>query len=132
MLRQLLKDVQSNVTLLLGKAVQKANRSDGTIQSLELSDGSTISGEIFVDATDLGDMLPMCGVSWSIGAESKGDTEEPHAENEANSGHIQPITVSIAVEHRPDGEQHVIPKPETMIPTHRLPSFWRLLCAQRL
>jgi hypothetical protein len=129
-LQQLLKDVQSNVTLLLGKAVQKANRSDGAIQSLELSDGSTISGKIFVDATDLGDLLPLCGVSWFIGAESKGDTEEPHAESEANSGHIQPITVSIAVEHRPDGEQHVIPKPANYNPELIASQAFGVCCAR--
>ena len=66
-----------------------------------------MSGTIFVDATDLGDLLPACGVSWFIGAEAKSDTEEPHAEPHASPGHIQPITVSIAVEHRPDGENHI-------------------------
>jgi hypothetical protein len=110
-LRQLLKDMQANVTLMLDTAVRSANVSNGTIQSLELANGDTIQGTIFVDATDLGDLLPMCNVSWFIGAEAKSDTEEPNAEPVAYPGHIQPITVSIAVEHRPDGERHVIPEP---------------------
>lgn len=110
-LRQLLKDMQANVTLMLDTAVQSANINNGTIQSLELANGETIQGTVFVDATDLGDLLPMCKVSWFIGAEAKSDTEEPNAEPVANPGHVQPITVSIAVEHRPDGEQHVIPEP---------------------
>jgi hypothetical protein len=115
-LRQLLKDVEANVTLMLDSAVRGANVTDGTIQSLELANGDTIGATIFIDATDLGDLLPMCGVSWFIGAEAKSDTEEPDAEDQASPGHIQPITVSIAVEHRPDGEQHVIPKPANYTP----------------
>jgi hypothetical protein len=110
-LRQLLEDAANEVTLILGNAVRSADVSNGTIHSLSLSDGSTIAGMIFLDATDLGDLLPLCGVAWFVGAEAKSDTEEPHAEDQANPGHIQPITVAIAVEGRPDGEQHVIPRP---------------------
>ena len=110
-LRQLLEDVQGSVTLMLDAPLRSANVVGGTIHSLETANGETIAGTIFVDATDLGDMLPMCGVSWVIGAEGIGDTEEPHAEPQANPGHIQPITVSIAVEHRPEGEQHIIVRP---------------------
>jgi hypothetical protein len=110
-LRQFLKDVELNVTLMLDTAIDQVNISNGTIQSLLLGNGDILAGSIFLDATDLGDLLPMCGVSWFIGAEAKSDTEEPHAEDQANPGHVQPITVSIAVEHRPDGENHVIPQP---------------------
>jgi hypothetical protein len=110
-LRQLLKDVQASVTLVLDTAVQGADVTNGIIHALRLANGDTVAGTIFVDATDLGELLPMCGTAWVIGAEAKSDTEEPHAESKADPGHIQPITVSIAVEHRPDGESHVIPQP---------------------
>ncbi len=103
-LRQLLKDVAANVTLMLDTPIASVDVSNGTVRSLQLANGNTISGTIFLDATDLGDLLPQCGVSWFIGAEARSDTEEPHAEDTANPGHIQPMTVSIAVEHRPDGE----------------------------
>jgi FAD dependent oxidoreductase len=115
-LRQLLKDVEGNVTLMLGRAVRDAAIGNGQIASLEFDDGETIEATIFVDATGLGDLLPICGVSWFIGAESKFDTEEPHAEEQASPGHVQPITVSIAVEHRPEGEQHVIAPPPNYSP----------------
>jgi hypothetical protein len=110
-LRQLLKDVEANVTLLLNSPVTAADVSNGTIQSLTLGNGDVLEATIFIDATDLGDLLPMCRANWFIGAEAQSDTGEPHAEPTANPGHVQPITVSIAVEHRPDGEQHTIPKP---------------------
>ncbi len=115
-LRQLLKDVEAHVTLMLDTAVQSAKVQNGAVSSLQLANGDTVSGTIFVDATDLGDLLPLCGVSWFVGAEAKSDTEEPHAEDRANPEHIQPITVSIAVERRPDGEQHTIPRPPNYTP----------------
>ncbi len=110
-LRQLLADVAERVTLVLGNGVAHADAEDGTIHSLELANGDTVSATVFVDATDLGELLPLCGIAWFIGAEAKSDTEEPHAEATAQPGHIQPFTVSIAVERRPDGEAHVIPRP---------------------
>jgi hypothetical protein len=110
-LRQLLKDVEANVTLMLNTTVRSATIDNGAIQSLELANGETLTARVFVDATDLGDLLPMCGVSWFVGAEAKSDTGEPGAEDQENQGHIQPITVSIAVERRPAGEQHIIPRP---------------------
>ena len=110
-LRQLLKDAEPNVTLMLDTAITKADVQNGTVRSLQMANGDTLSATVFVDATDLGDLLPMCGVSWFIGAEGMDDTEEPHAEPQANPEHIQPITVSIAVEHRPEGEDHTIPRP---------------------
>jgi hypothetical protein len=110
-LQQLLKDADAQITVMPDTAVRSAQVDSGTIRSLELANGDIVTGTIFVDGTDLGDLLPLCGISWFIGAEAKSDTEEPHAEEHANPGHIQPITVSIAVEHRPDGENHVIPRP---------------------
>jgi FAD dependent oxidoreductase len=115
-LRQLLKDVEQYVTLMLDTAVSGATVTNGGVQSLELANGESVVATIFVDATDLGDLLPLCGVSWFIGAEAKGDTQEPDAEDQAAPGHIQPITVSLAVEHRPDGENHLIPKPANYTP----------------
>ena len=110
-LRQLLADFGATITLMLDTVVAGANVANGTIQGLRLGNGTTVTGTIYVDATDLGDLLPLCGLQWVTGAEAQSDTEEPHAEPTANPGHIQPITVSIAVEHRPDGENHTIPQP---------------------
>lgn len=110
-LRQLLKDVEQQVSLVLGRAVVAADVVDGTVRAVHLENGDTLSAAVFVDATDLGELLPLCGVSWVVGAEAHADTQEPHAPAQANPGHVQPFTVSIAVEHRPQGENHVIPRP---------------------
>jgi hypothetical protein len=115
-LRQMLKDVEANVTIMLDTAVQSADVANGSVRSLQLANGDTVAATIFVDATDLGDLLPICGISWFIGAEAQSDTEEPHAPGAACAAHVQPVTVGIAVEHRPDGESHVIPKPPNYVP----------------
>jgi FAD dependent oxidoreductase len=110
-LRQMLDDEKAYVTPIFETAVVGVATNGGQIESLTLSNGDTITASIVIDATDLGELLPLCGIDWTIGAEAKSDTGEPHAESSASPGHIQPITVSIAVERRPDGEQHIIPEP---------------------
>ncbi|MBV9104154.1 MAG: FAD-dependent oxidoreductase, partial [Candidatus Eremiobacteraeota bacterium] len=110
-LRQLLKDFESQLELMLDCRIASADFLSGTIKSLTLANGDTVTADLFVDATDLGDLLERCGVSWVIGAESESDTGEPHAENVAQRGHIQPITVPIAVEREPEGASNVIPRP---------------------
>jgi hypothetical protein len=64
---QLLKDVEANVTLMLEAAIRSVDVRNGTVHSLQHADGDTVTGTIFVDATDLGDRLPLCGVSWVYG-----------------------------------------------------------------
>ena len=110
-LQQLLRDVQSHVTLVLNNRVIRANMNGNTVQSLVLANGDVATGKIFIDATDLGELLPLCDVEWVIGAEAQSDTQEPHAPPEAHREHIQPITVSIAIENRPMGENHTIQQP---------------------
>jgi hypothetical protein len=110
-LRQMLDDAKAFVTPMFQTTVDRVSVNAGQIESLTLSNGDTIAATVVIDATDLGELLPMCGIDWTIGAEAKSDTGEPHAESSASPGHIQPITVSIAVERRPDSEQHVIPQP---------------------
>src|SRR5580658_2008195 len=110
-LRQLLIDAGDLVTLIISNGVVGATVNNGAVQNVRLQNGDVLTAVVFVDATDLGELLPMCGAHWVIGAEAHSDTQEPHAEPAASPGHVQPITVSIAVEHRPDGESHTIPRP---------------------
>ncbi len=69
---------------------------------------------LFLDATDLGDMLPLCGqegVDWVLGAESQAETGEPDAPATARPDWIQPITIPFALERRHVGEDNTIPQP---------------------
>ncbi|MCS6940276.1 MAG: FAD-dependent oxidoreductase, partial [Roseiflexus sp.] len=70
----------------------------------------TITAPFFLDATDLGDLLPLVGAPWVTGAESRDDTGEADAPEAARPGEVQGFTFCFAVEYCP-GEDHTIPKP---------------------
>lgn len=63
-----------------------------------------------IDATELGDLLPLAGLAYSSGAESKSETGEEHAPAQAEPDNVQDFTYSFAVELTKN-ETHVIPKP---------------------
>ena len=69
-----------------------------------------LEAAFFLDATDLGDLLPLCGAPFVTGAEAQTDTGEPHAPPVANPDEVQAMTYGFAVEFCP-GESHVILKP---------------------
>jgi hypothetical protein len=80
---------------------------------LNLSDGRKfdLAAPLFVDATEIGDVLEMAGVEHVFGAESQAETQEPHALPEADPMDQQALTWCLAMEHLP-GEDHVIDRPE--------------------
>lgn len=71
----------------------------------------SIDAAFFLDATELGDVLPIVGADYSIGAESKNETRELHALNEGNPQDIQSITHVFALEYA-KGENNTIEKPD--------------------
>jgi hypothetical protein len=72
---------------------------------------TTITARWIVDATEHGDLLPLAGVEYVTGAESREQTGEPHAATVADPLNLQPVSVCFALDHRP-GEDHTIDKPE--------------------
>jgi len=70
-----------------------------------------LQARYFLDATDLGDLLPLTDTVYVSGAEAQADTGEPHARQGANVEEVQGFTYSFAVEFRP-GENHRVAKPE--------------------
>ena len=64
----------------------------------------------FVDATELGDVLPITRTEFVTGSESRRDTHEPHAPLDANPLNEQAFTVCFAMDYFPD-EDHTIEKP---------------------
>ena len=108
----------SNVHVYLNATVTAVEMNGDAISAISTTDTSNVAsrftGAYFLDATDLGDLLPLCGTEgadWVIGAESQADTGEPGAPTEAHPEWIQPITLPVAVEHRPVGEDHTIARP---------------------
>ena len=61
---------KAHVAVILEAFVKKVNKIDGAIKAIELSNGRSISGEIFIDATYEGDLMARAGVSYTYGRES--------------------------------------------------------------
>jgi FAD-dependent oxidoreductase family protein len=71
---------------------------------------SAVAASYVLDATELGDLLPLAGAEHVTGFESRADTGEPSAPAVAQPDNQQAITWVIAIEHV-DGD-HTIDKPE--------------------
>lgn len=70
-----------------------------------------IEAAYFLDATDCGDLLPLTGTEYAIGAESKAETGEAHAPETANPLDHQPITWVAALAL--DKERQPMKKPDS-------------------
>ena len=64
----------------------------------------------FIDATELGDLLPLANVEFVTGAEGQDQTGEPHAPVRPNPDNQQGITCCFAVDYL-DGQDHTIDRP---------------------
>ncbi|SCO21092.1 unnamed protein product [Fusarium fujikuroi] len=71
----------------------------------------TVEAKYVVDATELGDLLPITKTPYVTGFESRKDTGEPSAPEEAQPQNSQAVSICFAVDHI-EGEDHTIPKPE--------------------
>jgi len=85
-----------------------------TVSAMPLDDGEALRfrPEIVIDATELGELLPLAGVAYVSGAETVADTGEPHAQPLEPKPHcVQSFTYTFGLELRPSGERHLIPQP---------------------
>jgi hypothetical protein len=76
-----------------------------------------LTAPYFLDATELGELLPITKTEYVVGSESQKETGEPHASTEANSTNQQAFTFCFAMDYL-DGEDHTIDKPAEY-------DFWR-------
>lgn len=67
--------------------------------------------DYFVDATELGDLLPLTGTEYITGTESKSQTNELHAPDKADTTNNQAFTMCFAIDYVPN-EDHTIEKPK--------------------
>ena len=88
-----------------------------TIQSLRSNQKTKLTADYFVDATELGDLLPLTGTAYRTGTESKKETNEIHAPEQADPTNNQAFTICFAMEYLPL-ENHVMEKPVEY-------DFWR-------
>jgi len=103
------KAIGAEVTGDTVKAVKVRNRQNGKEYLLK--------SPYFIDASELGDLLPLTGTEFRIGAESKAETNEFHAPEVGNTKNHQAFTVIFAMDYDKDGN-HVIDKPAEY-------DFWR-------
>ncbi len=109
--------------LLNHKAVSAATNGDRVeaigVRDLESGHEKVLRAPFFADATEQGDLLPLTKTEYSIGAEAKSETGEPHAKSVADPGNLQGFTMCFAMEYLA-GEDHTIAKPREY-------DFWRAL-----
>ena len=85
-----------------------------SVTTLGLEDGAAIKfcPAVVLDATELGDLLPLVGAEYVVGAETIAETGEAHAQPSAPKPHcVQSFTYVFGLERRPQGERHVIERP---------------------
>jgi hypothetical protein len=82
------------------------------VQLRDLRSGNDviISASYIIDATELGEVLPLAGVEFVTGSESHHETGEPSAKSEADPPNSQAFSVCFALSHH-EGEDHTIDRP---------------------
>lgn len=99
--------VEENET---SSAISKKTVTSIGLYDFERKTCTEIKAKIVIDATELGDLLPMTGMKYRTGAESKDETGEAHAPEKARPENVQDFTYPFVIEHRP-GTKNVIAKP---------------------
>ena len=106
------------ITLLFNTRITSATTDADritTIRTLNTQNGDEyeITGDFFVDATELGDLIKLSGTEYVSGAESKNDTNEPHAvDGPPQPDNVQAFTWCLALGYDASGGNHTISKPE--------------------
>lgn len=103
------------VRILLGHVAEGALCDADRVRAVRLRDLATgaervVWADWVLDATETGELLPLCGVEYVTGFESREETGEPHAPAAAQPLNMQPVTACFAVDHLA-GEDHTIERP---------------------
>ena len=88
-----------------------------TLRNLRTGEEVAIRAEYFLDATELGELLPLVGAEFVTGAEARAATDEPSAREKPAPHNSQAFSVCFAMSHHA-GENHTIEKPDDY-------EFWR-------
>jgi hypothetical protein len=85
--------------------------------NLETGEREFISARIFIDCTELGELLPLTNTEYVSGAESRSETGELHASEAADTEDVQGLTWCFAAAYDP-AINHIIERPATF-------EFWK-------
>ena len=103
------------LTLLLRHVPKSATLAGDRVQAVTVRDlatdaDRTITAKYFLDATELGDLLPLTKTEFVTGAEAQSETGEIHASPEAQPANSQSFTFCFAMDYL-EGEDHTIERP---------------------
>jgi hypothetical protein len=110
------------VQLLLRHRATAATTTGDRVEAVQVrneASGQTVvlHAPLFVDATELGDLLSLTGTEYVTGAEAQRQTEEPRAKPEAQPLNQQSFTCCFAVDYLAEGD-YTIERPREY-------DFWR-------
>jgi hypothetical protein len=110
------------LTVLLEHAPARADAEGDrvrsvTVQDARTGDDRTLVAPFFLDATELGDLLPMTGVEFTVGFEPRSETGDRHAPEKSQPENQQAFTCCFAMDYLA-GEDHTIDRPAEY-------AFWR-------
>jgi hypothetical protein len=88
-----------------------------TLENLKDGGEVTVTARYFLDATELGDLLPLTGAESVTGSEAQSDTGEPSAKTVAQPHNSQAFSVCFALDYDENGD-HTMEKPADY-------EFWR-------
>jgi FAD dependent oxidoreductase len=93
------------------------NVQNVTLFDKHLGEEISVTAKYFVDATELGDLLPLTKTEFVTGSESSKETGEPSAQETANPENVQAFSMCFAMSYH-EGEDWTIEKPKNY-------EFWR-------
>lgn len=96
------------------KVIKLYKRDDSitgaVIKDLQSNEETRVEAYIFIDCTELGDLLPLAGIPYTKGVESFAQTHEPSAPKESIPDACQAINYTFVLEKKPS-TVNTIPKP---------------------
>lgn len=113
---------KGNLKILRETVSISAETNGDKVQNVTLLDKKTgeeisVKAKYFVDATELGELLPLTKTEFVTGSESSRETGEPSAKEIANPENVQAFSMCFAMSHH-EGEDWTIEKPQNY-------EFWR-------
>ncbi len=109
------------LTVLLEHKPESATVDGDRVTSITITGSRgtkrTITARYFIDATELGDLLPLTGTEFITGAEAQSQTGEMHAASAPQPANSQSFTFCFAMDYL-KGEDHTIERPRDY-------QFWR-------
>ncbi|KQO10320.1 FAD-dependent oxidoreductase [Agreia sp. Leaf244] len=115
--------------VLHGVRAVAAVRDGDLVTSVDVEDATrgirtTLSATIVLDATETGELLPLANIEHVTGFESRHDTGEPSAPDEAQPENQQAFSWCFVIDHI-EGEDHTIERPDDYDRWRTLqPEFW--------